>query len=102
MPRSGTVPYKTTDNTGWAFANVTSFTVGSSLSAGNFGLAKSTASRTSAIALSRSTPTLNSRTTEAWPSEELDVISLMPSMDRSSCSKGRAIKRSASPGEIPW
>ncbi|CSI43629.1 Uncharacterised protein [Vibrio cholerae] len=31
------------------------------------GLAKSTASRTSAIALAKSTPTLNSSTTEACP-----------------------------------
>ena len=80
---------------------LTSLTVGSSVSPGNFALALSTFSRTSCSALSVLMPASNSSCTFAPPSYALAVISLMPSIERSSCSMGRTSSRSASSGEIP-
>ena len=50
---------------------------------------------------SLSKSTLNSSTTPTWPSPETVVISFSPSRPRSAVSIGRAISRSASPGETP-
>ncbi|CSC61194.1 Uncharacterised protein [Vibrio cholerae] len=52
--------------------------------------------------MAKSTPTLNSSTTEACPSDAVAVISFTPSIERISCSRGRTINLSASLGEIPW
>ena len=98
--RSGTSPESAILNTG-NNATLTSLIEGSSVSAGNLLFAVSTFSRTSRSAWSESKPASNSSVTDACPSPAIARISLIPSIDLSSFSIGRANKRSASSGEIP-
>ncbi len=99
--RSETSPARFSTSIGSNRVIFTSLTVGSSDSPGNFASAMSTFSRTSCRALSVSMPASNSICTLAPPSKASAIISLMPSIERSSCSMGRTSKRSASSGEIP-
>ena len=100
-PRSVTAPDNITVNAASWLAIVTSLTTGSSVSLGSLAFAKVTLSRTSASASLGSSPAINSKVTEAWPSPALERISLMPAMDLSSFSMGLTSMRSASSGEMP-
>ncbi len=97
---SGTGPDRPIDNTGNS-ATLISLTVGSFASAGSLARAASTFTRTSASALSALKPASNSSITEAWPSLATEVIFLMPSSERNSCSIGRTSNRSPSSGLMP-
>ena len=62
---------------------------------------RSSLSRMSFAAASRSVPHVNMTRTLLWPSTETDVTSSTPGTDESACSMGRVTSSSISAGEAP-